>query len=153
MEEFVFDPQPRDRRPIDRVRITPEQPLAQWTGQDYSDNQMMSALQFAGGHEMPGWHSEGVCRTLPSEWFFGREDDEGVPVHRPTLNIAEVKRARRICGICPVQEECRNWGLNRHEEFGIWGGLTGRDRKRIWRELGEEVPWLRSKEDDTLEAI
>jgi WhiB family redox-sensing transcriptional regulator len=37
--------------------------------------------------------------------------------------------AREACGRCPVREECLEFGLN--EFYGIWGGLTFRDRQRL----------------------
>jgi WhiB family redox-sensing transcriptional regulator len=40
--------------------------------------------------------------------------------------------ARSICGRCIHQTECAEWGI-RYEKFGIWGGLTERDRKVIRR--------------------
>ncbi|AYR01120.1 WhiB family transcription factor [Mycobacterium phage LeMond] len=42
--------------------------------------------------------------------------------------------ARRICRRCPILDECLDTALgNEHEVFGIWGGLTQRDRRDIRR--------------------
>lgn len=42
--------------------------------------------------------------------------------------------AKQICATCPVKDECLQYAL-RHESFGIWGGKTERERKRIRRDL------------------
>lgn len=46
-----------------------------------------------------------------------------------------VQAARQRCAGCPLVVACREWGLH-HEAYGIWGGTTARDRKRLRRDLG-----------------
>ncbi len=41
------------------------------------------------------------------------------------------KEAKRICGVCPVQEECLEYSLENEERFGIWGGMSERERRRL----------------------
>lgn len=43
--------------------------------------------------------------------------------------------ARHICRNCHVLLECAQWGLE-HEPYGVWGGLSPRDRREIRRERG-----------------
>lgn len=50
----------------------------------------------------------------------------------------EILRAKRICGNCPHQLECAEWGLH-HEKHGIWGGLTVNDRRVIRRQQNIKV--------------
>lgn len=51
----------------------------------------------------------------------------------------DVQYAVGICTTaCPVRDACRQYALNRGEEFGIWGGLTERDRRRIFRKAARE---------------
>lgn len=47
---------------------------------------------------------------------------------------------KRICESCPLQQACLQYALENNEEFGIWGGLSSTERKRIRRErrLAEE---------------
>ena len=40
------------------------------------------------------------------------------------------KNVKNVCFSCVHQVECAEWGL-KHERFGIWGGLSEYDRKRI----------------------
>ena len=39
--------------------------------------------------------------------------------------------AKKICGACPVQAECLEWALTNGEDYGIWGGLTAKERYRL----------------------
>jgi WhiB family transcriptional regulator, redox-sensing transcriptional regulator len=40
---------------------------------------------------------------------------------------------KRICMACPVREECLDYALSNDERFGIWGGLSERERRRAKR--------------------
>lgn len=48
---------------------------------------------------------------------------------------ASTREAKMICRGCPVQGECMEYALVNREKFGIWGGLSERERRRIRREL------------------
>jgi WhiB family redox-sensing transcriptional regulator len=39
--------------------------------------------------------------------------------------------AKRVCGGCPVREACRGYALENEEEYGVWGGLSEAERKRL----------------------
>lgn len=44
--------------------------------------------------------------------------------------------AKRICGRCPVELECLEFALRTDERFGVWGGKSEHERrrlKRLWR--------------------
>lgn len=43
----------------------------------------------------------------------------------------EIQYARRICHTCPVITECLEWAIANNEEAGIWGGTTGKKRRKI----------------------
>ncbi|AAN07983.1 WhiB transcription factor [Mycobacterium phage RitSun] len=45
--------------------------------------------------------------------------------------------ARKICWECPVQPQCLQWAL-KHNELGVWGGFSEKERQRIKR--GELAP-------------
>jgi WhiB family redox-sensing transcriptional regulator len=36
--------------------------------------------------------------------------------------LDDIARAKAICGLCAVQEECFEGALDRHEPWGVWGG-------------------------------
>ncbi|GAA3948072.1 WhiB family transcriptional regulator [Microbacterium soli] len=41
------------------------------------------------------------------------------------------KDAKSICAGCAVQAECLEYALQHDERFGIWGGLSERERRRL----------------------
>lgn len=125
---------PKSRRSAETTKTSLTPPLLPYTGKDFSAESLTSATDFLATHDFPDWHQHALCSDKPQEWFFGGEEQEGKKRHRPTLNMAEVRRAQMICAQCPVMQECLTWALVRHEEFGIWGGTTGRDRAKWWRE-------------------
>lgn len=43
------------------------------------------------------------------------------------------REAKRICAQCPVREECLEFSLENRERFGIWGGMSQRERRRLRR--------------------
>ncbi len=85
----------------------------------------------------PSWHLLAACRgvTNSDEIFFGNIDT----AVRPTLSISQVIKAKRICNICPVFEECLVHALTMREEFGVWAGTSGRTRERIFRMMDEGI--------------
>lgn len=43
------------------------------------------------------------------------------------------REAKRICAICPVVSDCLDHALGNDERFGIWGGRSERERRRLRR--------------------
>lgn len=41
--------------------------------------------------------------------------------------------AKEVCSACLVRDNCLEYALINHEKFGIWGGMSGRERRRIKR--------------------
>lgn len=67
---------------------------------------------------VPQWTEQALCAQAdPDEWF------------PPKGGSSEVAKA--ICGQCPVQAECLQYALDNHERFGIFGGLSERERRRL----------------------
>lgn len=65
-----------------------------------------------------------ACTNYPEAFF--PEGDTG--------NAAEVKWAREMCRECPVMLECGQFAL-KWQPLGIWGGMTGSDRRQISKRL------------------
>ena len=72
------------------------------------------------GEERPDWMKQAACRGVDPEVFY------------PTTTSG-VKRAVQYCTGCPVRVDCLLYAINIGEEWGIWGGLTERDRRRVRR--------------------
>jgi WhiB family redox-sensing transcriptional regulator len=43
------------------------------------------------------------------------------------------KAARAVCSECSVRQECLLYALTNREQFGIWGGTSERERRRLRR--------------------
>ena len=71
------------------------------------------------------WQYDGVCRTVDPEVFFPPDSERGPIRQRREL------QAKQYCESCPVLERCREHALMVQEPYGVWGGLTPRERDRI----------------------
>jgi WhiB family redox-sensing transcriptional regulator len=69
------------------------------------------------------WAVFAACRDADSDLFFPLTKDQE-------------SQAVAICGICPVLDDCLDYALDAGERYGVWGGTTERQRKRLLRELG-----------------
>ncbi len=69
------------------------------------------------------WMKQGACRGLPTDWWF----PEGSENHQ--IFWLKRRKAVQTCAVCPVKEECKEFGMT--QEVGIWGGLDERDRRAI----------------------
>lgn len=54
---------------------------------------------------------------------------------------ADQRKAATICRHCPVQLECGADALDNRVEFGVWGGLTERQRRALLRQHPEVTSW------------
>jgi WhiB family redox-sensing transcriptional regulator len=77
------------------------------------------------------WRMHAACRTVDSALFFGGDWE------RPRARRRRERQAKAVCATCPVLVPCRAYALARREAYGIWGGLSERDRARI---LGDRDP-------------
>lgn len=68
---------------------------------------------------MPGaWRNEGLCREVdPDAWY----PEKGDPVGP----------AKRVCQQCPVRMQCLEYALANREAWGVWGGLSTRERQKL----------------------
>ncbi|MGX1811574.1 WhiB family transcriptional regulator [Nocardia sp. NPDC055321] len=70
------------------------------------------------GHEDVAWREQGLCAQTDPDAFFPEKG-------------ASVREAKRICAGCEVRQRCLDYALARDERFGIWGGLSVRERGRM----------------------
>ncbi|MER5811712.1 WhiB family transcriptional regulator [Streptomyces sp. NPDC002033] len=71
------------------------------------------------------WHEGAACRELGSRLFFHPAGERGPD--RARRDAA----AKEVCALCPVQRDCLRHALEVEEPFGVWGGLTERERRRL----------------------
>ena len=50
--------------------------------------------------------------------------------------VMTTREAKRVCMSCEVRAECLEYALEHDERFGIWGGLSERERRRLKRQAG-----------------
>jgi WhiB family redox-sensing transcriptional regulator len=54
---------------------------------------------------------------------------------------AAQNRAKAVCLACPVRTECLSDALDNRVEFGVWGGMTERERRALLRRRPDVVSW------------
>jgi WhiB family redox-sensing transcriptional regulator len=54
---------------------------------------------------------------------------------------ADQKRARLLCSGCPVRSECLAEALDNRIEWGVWGGMTERERRLLLRQRSDVASW------------
>jgi WhiB family redox-sensing transcriptional regulator len=69
------------------------------------------------------WKSRAACAGYPSSVFFPAADTP------PDL----VDKARSICGMCSVSEDCLEYAFETNQVAGIWGGHTEAERRSLRR--------------------
>lgn len=66
------------------------------------------------------WQLEARCAQTDPDAFF---PDRG----------RSAQDAKRVCADCAVREECLDWAIEHNERFGIWGGMSQQERRRLRR--------------------
>ena len=51
---------------------------------------------------------------------------------------ASTREAKEVCRGCVVRDDCLEYALRNSEKFGIWGGMSERERRRIRRQRALE---------------
>ena len=64
------------------------------------------------------WQSQANCMGVDPDLFFPERG-------------ASTKEAKEVCRGCVVREQCLEYALANGEKFGIWGGMSERERRRI----------------------
>lgn len=66
------------------------------------------------------WQRQANCMGVDPDLFFPERG-------------ASTREAKEVCRGCVVQEDCLEYALSYSEKFGIWGGLSERERRKIRR--------------------
>ena len=65
-----------------------------------------------------GWQSDALCAQTDPEAFFPEKG-------------GSTRDAKKVCAACNVRSQCLEYALANDERFGIWGGLSERERRRL----------------------
>ncbi len=80
------------------------------------------------------WTAYGACGGLSPDDLF--------------VEGAAQRSAREVCLGCPVRLDCLVDALDHHIAFGVWGGLTERERRALLRRFPDVVSWREMLEVD-----
>jgi WhiB family redox-sensing transcriptional regulator len=90
-------------------------------GQDVLSKATVFDAGFGGADaEEQNWHENALCAETDPEAFFPEKG-------------GSTREAKKICTGCDVRAECLEFALANDERFGIWGGLSERERRRLRR--------------------
>ena len=64
------------------------------------------------------WQRDALCSQTDPEAFFPEKG-------------GSTRDAKRICSGCDVRQQCLDYALQNDERFGIWGGLSERERRKL----------------------
>lgn len=70
---------------------------------------------------VPEWQARALCAQTDPEAFFPEKG-------------GSTRAAKRICSDCPVRTACLDYALEQRERFGVWGGLSERERRVLQHE-------------------
>lgn len=69
-----------------------------------------------------GWQERALCAQTDPEAFFPEKG-------------GSTREAKKVCTGCEVRTECLEYALANDERFGIWGGLSERERRKLKRRV------------------
>ena len=81
------------------------------------------AAQYARIDGPLAWQQHALCAQTDPEAFFPEKG-------------GSTREAKAVCQSCQVREECLEYALANDERFGIWGGMSERERRRLRRIAG-----------------
>ncbi len=75
------------------------------------------------------WSMNAACRRADPDALF--------------VSGAAQHEAKKVCQGCPVRSECLADALDNRVEFGVWGGMTERERRALLRRRPNVTSWQR----------
>jgi len=80
------------------------------------------------------WRELAACRGTDLEVFFPERGESAGP-------------ARQVCAACPVRQPCLDYAITNRIAYGVWGGLTERERRTL------RSGWVRASRQDRDRAV
>ena len=78
--------------------------------------------------ERPTWQDQANCMGVDPDLFFPERG-------------ASTREAKEVCRGCVVRTECLADALDNRIEFGVWGGMTERERRALLRRRPDVTSW------------
>lgn len=69
------------------------------------------------------WQERALCAQTDPEAFFPEKG-------------GSTREAKKVCLVCEVRAECLEYALENDERFGIWGGMSERERRKLRKRAG-----------------
>ncbi|RJQ68174.1 WhiB family transcriptional regulator [Pseudonocardiaceae bacterium YIM PH 21723] len=85
---------------------------------EQSSEELGELIDLFGEPEEQDWQENALCAQTDPEAFFPEKG-------------GSTREAKRICTGCEVRAECLEYALAHDERFGIWGGLSERERRKL----------------------
>lgn len=85
---------------------------------------------------MPGRRFRVVSRARQGDWVQHGSCHNASPAVAALFfseHNGDIIAAKKICDDCPVREACLEWAIANHEDHGVWGGASERQRREIRR--------------------
>ncbi len=79
----------------------------------------MDIVSLLYGHPQMDWHDRANCAGVDPDLFFPERGESP-------------REAKQVCRGCVVREDCLAFAISSGERFGVWGGMTERER-RLYR--------------------
>ncbi len=77
------------------------------------------------------WMTSAACLGTDTRMWFADVKKGGLTDVQKAAAAAKVRRAKGICGSCPVVADCLEWAMTTPERYGLWGGLTADERQTL----------------------
>ena len=107
-------------RSADRFGADAGQGIGVGLGQGLGSQGIAGLLGIGAEVDAQSWQEQALCAETDPEAFFPEKG-------------GSTREAKKICTGCEVKAECLEYALSNDERFGIWGGLSERERRRLRR--------------------
>lgn len=87
------------------------------------DRDVLHGLHDLADEGVLAWQERALCAQTDPEAFFPEKG-------------GSTREAKQVCLACEVRAECLEYALANDERFGIWGGLSERERRKLKRRAG-----------------
>lgn len=96
-------------------------PLTTGVSDDHPRGGVLGSITALDGDDSAlSWQEQALCAQTDPEAFFPEKG-------------GSTREAKRVCASCDVRAECLEYALGNDERFGIWGGLSERERRKLKR--------------------